>query len=69
MRLTACDCNAASYRRIRRRWWMRLAWTRRLYRCYSCDRMLLIPDLGHGHFDDTAPLDSEWAPTVVLKGH
>lgn len=48
---------------------MRLVWTRRLYRCYSCDRMLLIPDLGHGQFDDTTPLDGEWVPTVVVKGH
>jgi hypothetical protein len=69
MRLTACDCNAASYRRIRRQWWMRVVWTRRLYRCYACDRKLLIPAVGHRHFEDTDGLESGWEPTVILKGH
>jgi hypothetical protein len=69
MRLTACDCNAASYRRIRRQWWMRVAWTRRLYRCYSCDGILLIPALAHRRYEDSGGLASQWPTTVILKGH
>ncbi len=68
MRLTACDCNAVSYRRMRRHWWMRVAWTRRLYRCYACDRVLLIPAVSHRPFEDSGGLHSTWLPTVILKG-
>lgn len=68
MHLTACTCNAASYRRIRRAWWMRLVWTRRLYHCYACDRVLLIPAIPHRRFDDSGGLDGDFVPTAVLKG-
>lgn len=67
MRLSACQCNAASYRRVRRQWWMRVVWTRRLYRCYACDRLLLI-SAGEQKFEDSGTRDSEWVPTAVLKG-
>jgi hypothetical protein len=44
MRLTACDCPVDYYRRDHRAWWMKLAGSaRRLYRCYACDAIMLIP--------------------------
>lgn len=44
MRLTACDCPAEYYRRDHRSWWMKLAGSaRRLYRCYGCDTLMLLP--------------------------
>lgn len=43
MRLTACGCRAEHYQRGARAWWMKLVWTRRLYHCYACDAVLLIP--------------------------
>lgn len=43
MRLTPCGCRAEHYQRGPRAWWMKLVWTRRLYHCYSCDAVLLLP--------------------------
>jgi len=44
MRITACDCPAEYYRRDHRAWWMKLSGgARRLYHCYACDALMLIP--------------------------
>lgn len=43
MRLTPCSCDAAHRARMRRRWWMRVFFTRRLYHCYACGDALLLP--------------------------
>jgi hypothetical protein len=43
MRLTACDCRAVHYRRVRRPQWMRrMVPSRRLYHCLGCEATLLI---------------------------
>jgi hypothetical protein len=42
--MTACGCGASHYRREKRSWWMRSAWTRKLYRCLACNSMLLLPE-------------------------
>lgn len=42
MRLTACTCRADHYQRAQRSWWMRLVWSRRLYHCESCGRLMFI---------------------------
>ena len=65
MRLTACDCRAEHYRRVRRpRWMRRVAPSRRLYHCLGCDATLLIaPHQAVGSpFRDTtieAPADAD----------
>jgi hypothetical protein len=45
MRLTPCDCRAEHYRISHRHGWMRLVPTRRLYRCYGCDELILLPQV------------------------
>lgn len=42
MRLTACDCGAAHYRRVKRKAWMHLLVGRRLYHCHACDAFMLL---------------------------
>ena len=44
MHLTDCSCGAAHYRREKRSWWMKPAWTRRLYHCLACDAVMLLPE-------------------------
>ena len=55
MRLTACDCPAEHYRRIRRSGWMRLVKSRRLYHCLACEAKLFIypKEAGSRPFEDT----------------
>jgi hypothetical protein len=57
LRLTACACPAEHYRRVRRKRWMRLFPSRRLYRCLACDAALFIPLLQaiESPFGDTSP--------------
>ncbi len=43
MRLSTCGCRAEHYRRAPRAWWMKLLGSRRLYHCYACDAVLLVP--------------------------
>ena len=42
MKLTACDCRAGHYARVKRSVWMRLAVGRRLYRCHACEALMLL---------------------------
>lgn len=55
MRLTTCDCRAEHYRRVRRKSWMRLVKSRRLYHCLACEAMLFLhrDDVGGRPFEDT----------------
>ena len=43
MRLSACGCRPEHYHRAQRAWWMKILGTRRLYHCYACDAVLLVP--------------------------
>ena len=58
MKITACDCRAEHYRRVRRSGWMRALFpSRRLYHCLGCDETLFIhPARAAGSpFGDTLP--------------
>ena len=45
MKLTACDCRAAHYQRVKRSSWMKVVPGRRLFHCHACDQMMLLdPD-------------------------
>jgi hypothetical protein len=43
MKLWSCDCDATYYSRVKRRSWMRLLPGRGLYRCHSCEALMLLP--------------------------
>lgn len=58
MRLTACECRAEHYGRVRRSLWMRVLFpARRLYHCLGCDKILFIRPVPteRSPFADTAP--------------
>lgn len=69
MRLTACDCRAEHYRRVRRSAWMRLVSSRRLYHCLACEATLFIPrtDAGGRPFEETVP--GARTGTDTTQGH
>ena len=42
MKLTACDCRAAHYQRVKRSPWMKVVPHRGLFHCHACDQLLLL---------------------------
>ena len=42
MKLTACDCRAAHYQRVKRSPWMKVVPGRRLFHCHACDQLLFL---------------------------
>lgn len=73
MRLTACDCRAEHYRRVRRpRWMRRVAPSRRLYHCLGCDATLLIAPghaVGSPFRDTTIEAPADGTPVITAPGY
>jgi hypothetical protein len=44
IRFTPCGCERSRYRLLPRKWWMRLIFARRRYRCGTCKATMLLRD-------------------------
>lgn len=68
MKLTACDCRAAYYARVKRSAWMRLAFGRKLYRCHACQaEMLLDPAAVSARLDADSSLGDTTSPEAYMN--
>ena len=68
MKLTACDCRAAYYARIKRSAWMRLAVGRKLYRCHACQALMLLdPSTVAARLDADSTMGQSVSPEAYLN--
>lgn len=74
MRLSACDCRAAHYARLRRSSWMHMVLGRKLYHCHACEAVMLLDPrdvqarrAAEGLSGDAAPADDDRFPETVAQ--
>lgn len=68
MKLTACDCRASYYARVKRSPWMRLVIGRKLYRCHACEaEMLLAPATVSARLDADSTQGESVSPEAYMN--